>query len=50
MIENVMIVLNLPQKTSETIAPIIGKKYAPDLNSDCHEAPAASVKWRNWTR
>ena len=49
MNENTTIVLNFPQKTSETIAPSIGKKYAPDLNSDCHVAAFASVNCRKFT-
>ena len=40
---NTMMVRNFPQKTSEMIAPIIGKKYAPALKVDCHEAAFASV-------
>ncbi len=43
---SVMIVRYLPQNTSEMIAPISGKKYAPNLKSDCHTVACACPKCR----
>ena len=39
--ENVMIVRNFPQNTSDTTAPTRGKRYAAVLKSECHLVASA---------
>ena len=39
-------VRNLPQNTSEMMAPMMGKKYAPNLNIDCHTVASDWVNCR----